>query len=174
MDWGWGVVVNFSKKSIQPTSVVGMDQEGTGSRYVVDVLLWCLAGEGEKPQPCPPTYSDKGEMKVVPVLLPQLDGISSVRIFIPKDLRPEAARATVRGSLVEVSRRFPAGVPLLDPVEDMHIQSEAFSSIIAKIVSLQDRIAKNPFHAATDKTERYQLYQRKVRVCVRGRASERK
>ena len=127
------------------------------------MLLWCAEDSDIRAKPVPGT-PDKGEMKVVPVLLSQLDGISSVRIFIPKDLRASAARAGVRSSVLEVQRRFNGSLPLLDPVEDMHIRSESFTATVAKVLSLQERLEKNAFHAAADKETRYRAFQRKVIV----------
>lgn len=86
-DWGWGVVLNYQKKTV-PEATAAPDEEAAGARFVVDVLLWCAledsaAAAGGEKRPVPGT-TDKGEMRAVPVLLPSIDGISSVRIYVPK------------------------------------------------------------------------------------------
>ncbi len=172
VDWGWGVVVNYHKKSATSAPGADADAEGVGSRFIVDVLLFCAptppsAGpqaEEPKPAPCPPELADRGEMRVVPVLLPNLDGISSIRVFVPKDLRPPPARASVRGALTEAVRRFPDGLPLLDPVEDMRIRSDAFTTVVGRVATVQGHLAENPFQSAPDRDARYAVYQSKVRV----------
>lgn len=63
-------------------------------------------------------------MQVVPVLVHLLSAISSVRLYIPKDLRPLDNRQSVLKSIQEVQKRFPDGVPLLDPIDDMGIQDQ--------------------------------------------------
>jgi ATP-dependent RNA helicase DOB1 len=83
-------------------------------------------------QPCP--SGQKGEPLVVPVLLSTIDALSQLRIFLPKDLRPLQARETVWKSLLEVQRRFPDGIPLLDPVLNMDIKDDKFRALI-KVLS---------------------------------------
>ena len=122
--------------------------------------------------------STPGQAAVVPMQLQELDCLSSVRIYIPKDLRPPDARqmalkvrsiwsspdqssckwqlnhkgltkcATCKWkaqacrfqfyayqrmievpcmqAVAEVQRRYPEGVPLLSPEEDMSIKDSAF------------------------------------------------
>lgn len=66
----------------------------------------------------------------MPITLTLLDGISSIRVYIPKDLRGTENRQSVGKSLKEVEKRFPDGIPLLDPIEDMKIDSEEFKKTI--------------------------------------------
>lgn len=42
-------------------------------------------------------------------------------------------------SLREVEKRFPDGVPLLDPVEDMKIKDQEFEDIVRRIETLEHR-----------------------------------
>lgn len=72
----------------------------------------------------------KGEPLVVPVLLSTIEGISLIRIFLPKDLRPLASRETAWKSVQEVHRRFPDGITLLDPIQNMGIKDEKFKQLI--------------------------------------------
>nr|KAF6441559.1 Mtr4 exosome RNA helicase [Rousettus aegyptiacus] len=96
-DFGWGVVVNFSKKSnVKPNS------GELDPLYVVEVLLRCSReslknSATEAAKPAKP--DEKGEMQVVPVLVHLLSAISSVRLYIPKDLRPVDNRQSVLKSI---------------------------------------------------------------------------
>ena len=79
-------------------------------------------------QPCLP--GQKGDPLVVPVLLSTFNAISHLRIYLPKDLRPPSARETVWKSVLEVQRRCPDGIMLLDPIEDMEIKDEKFKALV--------------------------------------------
>ena len=78
--------------------------------------------------PCP--SGKKGEPLVVPVLLSTLNGISYLRIHLPKDLRSIGSRETVWKSILEVQRRTPDGIPLLDPIENMGIKDDKFKVLV--------------------------------------------
>lgn len=78
--------------------------------------------------PCGP--GEKGTPLVVPVLLSTLEAISHLRIILPKDLRPEPARETVWKSVLEVKRRFPDGIALLDPIQNMDIKDDKFKALV--------------------------------------------
>lgn len=117
-----------------------MDDLPPHEQYVLDVLLNCAAGTvlpkdrnhtiatpgGIKP--CEP--DQKGIPLVVPVLLTTIEGISHIRIFLPKDLRQDQARETVWKSVLEVQRRFPDGIALLDPIQNMDIKDDKFKALV--------------------------------------------
>ena len=72
--------------------------------------------------PPPPQY----EAHVIPVALPLLRGLSSLRVAVPPDLRPSDARRSALLAVAEAARRYPSGrLPRLDPVEDMGIEEAA-------------------------------------------------
>ena len=160
LDFGWGVVLNFEKRlapkvchyssyfhwqlthsHTQNKSGPKPEELPPQEQYIVDVLLNCAVG-GSLPkeksaintptpggiQPCPP--GQKGSPLVVPVLLSTIENISHIRLFLPKDLRQDQARETVWKSVQEVQRRFPDGVPLLDPVENMNIKDDKFKELV--------------------------------------------
>lgn len=140
-DFGWGIVVNFTKRAT-PKPKDGAPPlpaaaETPQSHYIVDVLLNCAAGSVvSKDQrqgattvlPCPP--GEKGEPLVVPVLLSTLSSLSHIRIFMPKDLRPLEGRQTAMKALGEVKKRFPDGIALLDPIENMGIKDDEFKGLV--------------------------------------------
>ncbi|KAM0791107.1 ATP-dependent RNA helicase mtr4 [Microbotryomycetes sp. NB124-2] len=172
MDFGWGVVVNYQKR-IGPKGKPLSSDEPAQNQYIVDVLLHCATGSAPAPsarkgqltspsgiQPCPP--NEQGEFSVVPVLLSTLDGISHIRIFLAKDLKPIEARKQALKSVQEVKRRFPDGVALLDPVENMGIKDEAFKKLLRKIEVLEARLVGNPLHFDSSLSELYDRYTRKV------------
>ena len=127
-DFGWGCIVNFQKKL--PTTKKGepLPSDDDKAKYVVDVLLYCDPNQ-KPPAPCAP--GEKGEMVVVPCMLTSVDCLSSVRIYLPKDIRTADSRQSVYKAVQEVKNRFKDGLPLLDPVEDMNIEDESFKKLFA-------------------------------------------
>ena len=65
-------------------------------------------------------------MQVAQIYLNCIEEISSVRIFMPKDLRPAPNRATVEKTVGEVLKRYNGKVPCLDPKTDLKVRSEVF------------------------------------------------
>uniref|UniRef100_F7FZM6 Exosome RNA helicase MTR4 n=1 Tax=Ornithorhynchus anatinus TaxID=9258 RepID=F7FZM6_ORNAN len=163
-DFGWGVVVNFSKKSnVKPNS------GELDPLYVVEVLLHCSKeslknSATEAAKPAKP--DEKGEMQVVPVLVHLLSSISSVRLYIPKDLRPVDNRQSVLKSIQEVQKRFPDGVPLLDPIDDMGIKDQGLKKVIQKIEAFEHRMYSHPLHNDSNLETVYKLCERKAQIAV--------
>lgn len=173
--WDWGVVVNFTTKN-------GSDSTTAAPDTVVHILLNCVsdgkASETELPQPAPLgtlglSSSTTSEMKICPVPLEMLESISSLRVYIPKDLRTLESRQAVGKSVKEVMRRFPQGVPLLDPQEDMDIQDEHFKRIIKKSADTEAKLQALAFHSVTDKDTRFALYNMKMECEAKMRELER-
>ncbi|KAJ6808683.1 DExH-box ATP-dependent RNA helicase DExH10 [Iris pallida] len=118
-DWGWGVVVNVVKKP--GTALASGVTPSRGTNYIVDTLLHCSPGlneNGSRAKPCPPRPGEKGKMHMVPVPLPLISGISSIRIAVPSDFRPAEARQTVLLAVQELGKRYPLGLPKLNPVKE--------------------------------------------------------
>ncbi|XP_068429477.1 exosome RNA helicase MTR4 isoform X1 [Clinocottus analis] len=169
-DFGWGVVVNFSKKSNVKTCT---DSEPL---YVVEVLVHCSkdsvkdsATEASKPA----AAGETGEMQVVPVMLHLLTSISSVRLYIPKDLRPFDNRQLMLKSIQEVQKRFPDGVPLLDPVDDMGIKDVGLKKVIQKVEAFEHRMYSHPMHSDPNLEAAYSLCEKKALIAANVRTAKR-
>ncbi|KAM0867865.1 hypothetical protein ACQ4PT_041687 [Festuca glaucescens] len=118
-DWGWGVVVNVVKKPAASSTLPPALSASRGNNYIVDTLLHCSSSSnenGSRSKPCPPRPGEKGEMHVVPVPLPLVSGLSSVRINIPSDLRPPEARQNILSAVQELGKCYPQGLPNLHPI----------------------------------------------------------
>lgn len=175
LDFGWGAVVSYEKRLPNTPGKRGPPIDPNApiqNQYVVDVLLHCASGSGSSSSdkkakndaatnflPCP--EGKKGEMVVVPVLLSTIQSLSGIRIFLAKDLRPTEPRETVRKNLVEVKRRFPKGVPLLDPIKDMKIKDESFAHLVEKIKILDDKLSSSPLRNDKDLPRLYSAYAKK-------------
>lgn len=81
--------------------------------------------------PGPPGINAKvGRMEIIPCTLATIDSISSVRIQLPRELKTIEQRHDLRKTLEEVKRRFPDGVPSLDPIKSMGIKDESFKNLV--------------------------------------------
>ena len=152
-DAAWGVIVNFERAG----------GDGAKAQYAVDVLLRAtdaaddgVASPGViKPRNGPgfrilPSTSQAGAPRVVQVHLEQLDRLAQLRLRLPQDLRPVEARATVAASLAEVLRRFPAGVPLLEPEADMKVEGTEFRKLERRIEALEAAVKAHPLASSPD------------------------
>ncbi|KAF9931584.1 ATP-dependent RNA helicase mtr4 [Modicella reniformis] len=165
-DFGWGIVVGYTKKA--PTTTRGAPvPPNLEPTYILDVLLYCAAnttvisgldGLASGVKPCPP--GEKGELMVVPVSLSCLEAIATPRVFLLKDMRSIEARHTIHKSLLELQKRFPDGIPLLDPIENMNIRDEAFKKVIRKIEVLERAMESHRLVQITTKAELLDVYKR--------------
>ncbi|KAF8603077.1 ATP-dependent RNA helicase [Ceratobasidium sp. AG-I] len=151
LDFGWGVVINFSQRTPPKikSAAHAFDALPPQEKYVVDVLLNCAkgsttsskSGPGESSgtfKPCPP--GQDGEPLVCPVLLSTIASISHLRVHPSKDLRPLAARETQWKVVQEIKRRFPKGLALLDPIVNMNIKDSKFKELVERIATLEKRM----------------------------------
>lgn len=144
MDFGWGAVVNFVERKYgkhdRPQDVSPQES------YVIDTLLVVANSSSSATRTSqnmpngtrPPAQGEKGQMEVVPCMLTCIDAIGHVRVVLPKDLKPAEDRNYVRKALEEVKRRFPDGMPILDPIENMGIKDASFK----KLIRVRKRIDK--------------------------------
>lgn len=135
-DFGWGAVVNFTPRK------PGRDQKAEDitpqQSYVIDVLLQVAdtsfngtRTHQDLPQGVQPALDgEKSKMEVVPILLSCVESIGHVRIFLPADLKSADQRNTARKSIDEVKRRFPDGIAVLDPIENMGITDTSFKNTL--------------------------------------------
>lgn len=112
---------------------------------VIDVLLH-ISKESKEGNPIPCRNDEEGDVEVIPIVHNLISQISSIRLHYPKDLRPLDNRKIVLKTIQEAKKRFPKGLPLLHPIEDMKIQVEAFKDIVKKIELLEEKLYAHPLH----------------------------
>ncbi|KAF4108016.1 hypothetical protein G5714_010775 [Onychostoma macrolepis] len=171
LDFGWGLVVNFHKKTNVKVGIGDADP-----LFVVEVLLHCSKDSvknaaTEVAKPAGP--GEKGEMQVVPVILHLITSISSVRLYIPKDLRPYDNRQSMLKSIQEVQKRFPDGIPLLDPIDDMGIKDPALKKVIQKVEAFEHRMYTHPLHSDPKLEAVYTLCEKKALIAGEIKAAKR-
>jgi len=179
VDFDWGVVVGFTaRKAPKPGEREYSPQES----FFVDVALSLNADSDDvlpSSQRQPASHLPRGILpqsgaketttQIVPCLLTCISSISQLRIFMPEEFRgqhnqrvSQQARDTVTRALKEVQRRFPDGVPILDPIENMGITDESFKKLLRKIEVLESRLLSNPLHGSPRLPELWEKYNQKT------------
>ncbi|XP_062200642.1 DExH-box ATP-dependent RNA helicase DExH9 [Phragmites australis] len=137
----WGIIINFEKVKSH-----GEDRRPEDSDYTVDILTRCSVNKdnsGKKTTKIVP-LKERGEPVVISLPLSQIDGLSSIRMYIPKDLLPVESRENTLRKVEEVLSRFAKdGIPLLDPEEDMKVQSKSFRKATRRIEALESLFEKH-------------------------------
>ncbi|KAK3897184.1 rRNA-processing arch domain-containing protein [Staphylotrichum tortipilum] len=158
-DFGWGVVVDFVKRD---PPKMGQPDWPAQESYFIDVLLWLSAdspevnnkskykGDAAVPEGIVPAKPDSksGRWEVVPCLLSCMHGLSQILLRMTKDLSSPDKRSTAGKMFEEARRRFPDGLPLVDPLENMRIQDESFKKLLRKIEVLESRLLASPLHSS--------------------------
>jgi ATP-dependent RNA helicase DOB1 len=172
-DFGWGSVVNWYR--VKPGKNQKEEDIPRGSSVVVDVLM-NVSTDSTPPAPGaklvddlppnvrPSVLGEKSKMEVVPVMNGTIDSVGHVRLFLPQDLRPVDQRNMVRRSLEEVARRFPDGIAVLDPIENMNITDESFKQLLRKIEIMENKFLNHPLHNAERMPALFDQYAEKVEL----------
>ncbi|KAF5611836.1 atp-dependent rna helicase dob1 [Fusarium subglutinans] len=175
-DFGWGVIVNQTPRRAPK---MGEPEYAPQESYVIDVLLPISRSSADfyptqpvedTPMPVglkPFGDDDNDDVKfaVVPCLLTCIKAISQIRLFLPKEgLQSESERETLTKSLMEVKRRFPDGLPVLDPIENMEITDDSFKKLLRKIEVLESRLLANPLHLSPLLPALWDQYHAKVKL----------
>lgn len=63
-----------------------------------------------------------------------------------------------------MQKRFPDGVPLLDPIDDMGIKDPALKKVIQKIEAFEHRMYTHPLHSDPNLESVYSLCEKKALV----------
>ena len=160
-EFGWAAVINVPKRQ-KPSGPASLEDD----TYVIDVLIHVTKATAKSKvasELCAVPDGEKGEMIMVPILLHLVQQISSVRLFIPADLRSLDNRMSVLKSIKEAKKRFPR-IPLLDPVKDMKIGDKKFKELTTKIGTFEKRLLSHPLHSKTELPDLLEKYKGKAEV----------
>ncbi|KAG0476807.1 hypothetical protein HPP92_013648 [Vanilla planifolia] len=124
-----------------------LDNKSTeDSKYTVDVLTKCLVKEeGSKKSFKIVHLKGEGDPVIISLPLSQIDNLSVIRVYMPKDLVPLEAREHMLKILSEVYSRFGNGIPLLDPEEDMKVNVSSYRKAVRRIEKLEGLFDKYDF-----------------------------
>lgn len=180
LDFGWGVVVGHVPRK---SPKLGEPEHRPQESIVVSVLLPLAASsptvyQGQpaaemQPGLLPASEGQKTVYEVVPCLLTCVKAFSQIRIFLPKDgLKTDEDKEATHKALAEVKRRFPDGVPMLDPLENMDITDESFKTLLRKIEVLESRLLANPLHLSPLLPSLWDQYHAKVQMSDKIKAKK--
>ncbi|KAJ2979120.1 hypothetical protein NUW58_g7285 [Xylaria curta] len=172
-DFGWGVVLDFTKRK-EPK--FGKKEFEPQESYFIDVYLRLDPNSNPfgpaNPSTDMPPGVEPGDpnkdstFEAVPCLLTCIKALSQIRVFMPKDISSredvESVRKQLFKSLKEVERRFPDGLPILDPIENMGITDDSFKKLLRKIEVLESRLLSNPLHGSTLLPGLWEQYSKKI------------
>ena len=153
-DFGWGVIINVHKKSRGGFKAQGTPEDNNntapnsnGTYYVIDVLGKVHKDKETGFTAIKPAMKDgPSRPQIFPVELSVLDGLSTIRLHLPKDVRPTDAQLVILKSISEVERRFPDAVPLLDPIKDQGVADPAFKGLCDRMEALERCLIKHPLN----------------------------
>ncbi|KAH9619824.1 hypothetical protein KSS87_018843, partial [Heliosperma pusillum] len=164
----WGVIINFQrvKSSAQGEGFFVFGQQFSNYLFISTDENFLVDEESKKPEDASYTIdvltrcmvSKEGGAKRTTKIIPLKNrgeplvvySLSSIRIIISKDLLPPEARENTLKKVSEVLSRFSKeGVPLLDPEEDMKVQSSSYRKAVRRIEALESlfdkhEVAKSP------------------------------
>ncbi|TDZ41525.1 ATP-dependent RNA helicase mtr4 [Colletotrichum trifolii] len=176
-DFGWGVVADLVRRRERKQ---GESEYPPQESYFIDVMMVvdqksAPVPEGVRPSSTDmpnglvpyvkPEQPDNGtRFEIIPCLLTCVKSISQIRVFAPKDIKSQSALEEVGRSLREVHRRFPDGLPNLDPIENMGITDDSFRALMRKIEMLEARLLTNPLHGSPLLPELYLQYRAKEKL----------
>lgn len=140
----WGVIINFERVKGLPEEDASRKPED--ANYTVDVLTRCVVSKieaGKKTIKMVP-LKEPGEPVVISIPISQIDSLSTVRLIISKDLLPLENRENTLKKVSEVLSRFAKeGMPLLDPEEDLKVQSGSYRKAVRRIEALESLFDKH-------------------------------
>ena len=173
-NFGWGAVISFTRRN-SPNSTTKLTPQ---EEWILDIALECAEGPtpGTKtfqslpPGVRPPLPGEASKIEVVPVLLKCVQKISHIRIFPPNDMTSHSEKKKIQQALNEVQRRFPDGLAVLDPVENLKITDKSFKELLRKIEIMESRLIANPLHNSPRLEGLYNQYAEKVIVSNKIRA----
>mmetsp|Transcript_22038 Transcript_22038/g.24646 ORF Transcript_22038/g.24646 Transcript_22038/m.24646 type:complete len:956 (-) Transcript_22038:847-3714(-) len=197
--FGWGVLTSFKKRGGSGSGgeagkLASMSRQPT---YTLEVLLPCVdrhfdsvdgkvveedasnapllwRGTVRQCRPIKQGIDDEKliSMRVFTIGLENIDRVSAVRIFTPQALHSPEARKKVTTAMKEVQRRFPDGVPLLDPIKDLKIRDDSFTTMMERAEALTKRLSSHKLAVDFSKEDRVRLvkiYEKKIDLKERAR-----
>ncbi|KAF9912565.1 ATP-dependent RNA helicase mtr4 [Linnemannia zychae] len=152
---GWGVLTGCQKARPGPGKKASDKSEVS---FILDVLLPFPRdtkfeyGSGGLVIGIEDTGAQKDKMgkkhlefTAVKVSLDAVRYIGTPLISLPKDIRQSSgSRTNAYKALLELQRRCPDGIPILDPVEDMGIRTPAFQRVVRQVETLEELLYKHP------------------------------
>ncbi|GMM28643.1 ATP-dependent RNA helicase [Martiniozyma asiatica (nom. inval.)] len=173
-DYGWGIVISYSKFNPK-NGPSGPVQVSDHDSYIVKVFINTMFADAPvnlikpfNPQlPLgirPAKENEESITEIIPITLSSIQEVSSCRSILPKDLSSKQSRKTLNKALKEIVRRHPNGLPILDPISKMKIEDDEFKMILKKILILNNKINTNPLTQSIHLNDSFSKYKEMVKL----------
>lgn len=161
----WGVLVNVIKREFDPNT---REQVAPHETYVLDVLLPISSNSmsNHKVNPSilvPPRPNETPLYEIVSVLLTAVCNISSIRIYMPRELNSNESKLRAYRRVNEVIEEFKE-IPYLDPLEHMHIESSTLSLSLRKLEILEPKLFDSPYYKDSKHRAEYHEFRKKLNL----------
>jgi ATP-dependent RNA helicase DOB1 len=150
-EFDWGVIIEFKKDTKEnfknPLKSV--------TKVIVHILLHVdedFVKDGV-PKPCP--KGKKGSVQIIPVVANFIEKLSSLRVYVPNDLRSSDNRRSVLNQIEKVMKTYPDGPTLLNPIDDMKIKDKEFLNCVASLEKYEKRLFAHPLHDTPELAGKY-------------------
>lgn len=108
--------------------------------------------------------TSSGKARVVLLSLGRIDRLSTVRTYLSHDLRQEDACEKSMRMVSEIKKRFKHELPLLDPREDMQVDSDAYKQLKKRLKYLDGSLNEHPLANDDDRYRKLQELHRKQKL----------
>lgn len=163
-DYGWCVLVDFSKKRALEESDIS---QHSSEDYTLEVLCWCekATDSGATISFVPSTNIKIGDAQIISLPLSTVVSFSSLRVQLLKNLVSQAQRNKQHENVVTLISEQPNSViPILDPIEGMNIKDENVKTLAEDIKNCEERLSANPIHSSPQLKELYAQIENKMEI----------
>ncbi|OQV13156.1 Superkiller viralicidic activity 2-like 2 [Hypsibius exemplaris] len=162
MDFGWCPILQYKKtkgdkkkekrgENSDIALIVGLPVNDAANLDNVESLQYLQ----------PVAVAAAKDMLIIRANLGAIQTLSTLKLYIPDDLSTKDGRQTLLKSLKEVCRRFPAGMPPLDPITHMKIKDADFEKSVKMLTILETRMKALPIHVDPAKENLMLLHKKK-------------
>lgn len=179
LDFGWGVVASVNKR--QKPRHANPDWNDH-QKYIIDVLVEVAQTTPTHlirrfdptlvPGVVPPTNSKDKKPLILPFTMESIAALSVIRVPVPDSLDNAKQRKAILYNVRKITAKFPDGLPLLDPVEDMKIDDVTFLGLVRKTEVLEAKVAENPLANSSELAGLYDQYGRKQELLKQAEATQ--
>ncbi|XP_055328735.1 exosome RNA helicase MTR4-like [Paramacrobiotus metropolitanus] len=163
MDFGWCPFLQYKKTKSEKKK----DKSAENSEICLIVALPVrdlanLEGSDGLSYLKPVSIQEAKDALIIKANLGAIQALSSLKLYVPEDLSNKDGRLQLLKSLKEVHKRFPDGMPALDPVNHMKIKDEKFTDSVKLLTVLEARMKALPIHGDPAKDDLMLLHKKKI------------
>lgn len=162
MDFGWCPILQYKKSKAEKK------KEQKGEAPTISLVVGLPVPDSSKLDSSdglanlkPVTVNLAQDILVVRTTLTAVQTLSTLKIYLPEDLSVKEGRIKLLKSLKEVARRFPDGIPPLDPITHMKIKDNDFQQSVKMLGILETRMKALPIHVDPAKESLMLLHKKK-------------